>query len=84
MKQILLVMLLLVAVPALAQDTPEEPIPTAAPKLMSTGGDLKNALDECKSHPSVVTAGTPLELCMEAYGFIKNAEGKWVQKPATR
>lgn len=84
MKQILVLISLLVAVPVLAQDTPEEPIPTQAPKMMSTGSDLKNALDECKSHPSVVAAGTPLELCMEAYGFIKSPEGKWVHKPATR
>jgi hypothetical protein len=77
---------LLVAVfaagPAWAQGE-EEPLPTPAPRRMTTEEDLKTALDECKSHPSVVNAGTPFELCMEPYGFIKQGD-QWVQKPPTR
>ena len=60
-----------------------EEIPTPAPKGQSTAADLKTALDECKSHPAVVAAGTPFELCVEGYGFVKDGN-RWVQKPATR
>ena len=85
MKRLLAAMFLFAAVtPAAAQVTDAEPEPTAAPKMMSSGSDLKNAMDECKSHPSVVAAGTPLEICMEAYGFVKDSNGKWVHKPPTR
>jgi hypothetical protein len=77
-----LLVFLLVAAPAWAQES-EEPIPTPEPRRMSQATDLKTALDECKTHPSVVNAGTPLELCVEPYGFIRQ-DGAWVRKPATR
>ena len=83
MKRVSLVLLMLAATPCLAQESAQEPPPTEVPKMMSTGSDLKNAYDECKSHPSVVAAGTPLDVCMDSYGFIK-VDGKWVHKPATR
>ena len=84
MKLLLLVSsLLLVVSTAAAQDSPQEPIPTEPPRLQSSGGDLKNAFDECKGHPSVVAAGTPFEVCMDSYGFVKNGD-KWVHKPSTR
>jgi len=43
----------------------------------------QEALDECKVHPAVTHGGTPLEVCMDAYGFVKK-NGKWVKKPAHR
>ena len=82
-KRLLVFCLLLVAPSAWAQATADEPPATPAPKSMSTGADLKTALDECKTHPAVVAAGTPFELCVEGYGFVKQ-DGRWVQKPATR
>jgi hypothetical protein len=66
-----------------AQESDNEPIPTEPPTLMSKPSDLKTALDECKSHPSVVHGGTPFEVCMDAYGFVKDGE-HWVHKPETR
>jgi hypothetical protein len=68
---------------AWAQSSAAEPEPTPAGKAMSTKSDLKTALDECKSHPAVVAAGTPFEICVEGYGFVKEGE-RWVQKPPTR
>ncbi len=82
MKVLSVLLLLLVATSAWAEDD-EGPIPTEPPRAMSKPADLKTALDECKTHPAVVNAGTPFELCVEGYGFVQQ-DGKWVQKPATR
>lgn len=82
MKVLFLILLVLVANPGWAQ-VDEGPIPTEPPRSMSKPADLKTALDECKTHPSVVNAGTPFELCVEAYGFVKQGDS-WAQKPATR
>jgi hypothetical protein len=82
-KRLLVLSFLLAAQPVWAQSTADEPAATPAPKMMSTRADLKTALDECKTHPAVVAAGTPFELCVEGYGFVKEGD-KWVQKPATR
>jgi len=81
---LLLLLATLTSAPAVAQDGGDEgPIPTPAPRSMSAPADLKTALDECKTHPAVVNAGTPFDLCVEGYGFVKQGD-KWVQKPATR
>jgi hypothetical protein len=68
--------------PLWAQELPELD-PTPAPRSMSKPADLKTALEECKTHPSVVAAGTPFEICVEGYGFVKEGD-RGVQKPATR
>src|SRR5262245_1307070 len=60
-----------------------EPGDPRAPRAMSQPSALKTSLEECKSHPSVVQAGTPFEVCVEAYGFVKQ-DGHWVKKPPTR
>jgi hypothetical protein len=82
MREAILI-LLLSSAPALAQGTAAEPPVTPVPRMMSQSADLKTALDECRTHPSVVHAGTPFELCVESYGFVKQGD-KWVQKPPTR
>jgi hypothetical protein len=71
---------LLAVGPAGAQADPEA---TIGPRAMSKPADLKTALEECKTHPSVVQAGTPFEICVESYGFVKQGD-RWVQKPPTR
>lgn len=74
---------ILLAANGVARAQQSEEIPTPIPKSQSTGSDLKTALDECKTHPAVTAGGTPFELCVEGYGFVKDGN-RWVQKPATR
>lgn len=58
-----------------------EKAPLAAAPVVKT--PVEKVLEECQVHPSVVHAGTPLEACMEAYGYVKQGD-QWVKKPPYR
>jgi hypothetical protein len=76
------VVLLLTSGVGIAKGPKKEAAPTPAAEP-TQGMPMAKVLEECQQHPSVKFAGTPLEACMDAYGYVPSGN-TWVKKPAYR